>query len=165
LQPPKATHECNHKSPISNHVVLVNLHLYEPKILLDIFFTTLYLCVGYYWMSLKIHFGKAFESGASTLAHLEFLALGFSWWIVKVSQFVHEPTLVENGGFNDNLKWQLVYKWCLHFRNDTFKKMIPWVSFFQKVSFNTPGSSHWAYGEDKMSEIVGMDRRICHFVF
>jgi hypothetical protein len=41
LQPLKATHEYNHKSPISNHIVLGNLHLYESKIMLDIFFITL----------------------------------------------------------------------------------------------------------------------------
>jgi hypothetical protein len=49
LQPPKATHECNHKSPIPNRVELSkNLQLFELKIILDIFFITLWLCEGYY---------------------------------------------------------------------------------------------------------------------
>jgi hypothetical protein len=41
LQPPKATHECNHKSPISYHTVPRISSFYEPKIILDIFFITL----------------------------------------------------------------------------------------------------------------------------
>jgi hypothetical protein len=67
LQPPNAIHECNHKSPISNHVVPRNLHLYEPNIMFNIFFIILWLCEGYYWVSQQISLGKAFESSISTL--------------------------------------------------------------------------------------------------
>ena len=68
MQPPKATYECNYKNPISNHVAPRIFKLYEPKITLDIFFVILWLCEGYYWVSLHIHFEKVFESNSCTLA-------------------------------------------------------------------------------------------------
>jgi hypothetical protein len=58
MQPQKS-----HFQPCSSK----NLQLYEHKLIFDIFFIDLSLREGYYWVSLKIHFGKAFESCTSTL--------------------------------------------------------------------------------------------------